>query len=89
MNAANVTTQTGFDRIVGADLFSVNAGVDRTAAIEKAQCLTDCIRRVAETSCGNEAMDAENCYMVAFAAQAVYALLVSVNAPDLQEREAA
>lgn len=77
-----LTTQTGFDR-VGCDgtvsrLFDVRGGIDAQLALFKAAALAESIEHLASDAVSDR-MDAEVAGLVAFAADAIKALIHSVD----------
>lgn len=75
----NLQTQaTAFDRspALPGGLFEVRAGVPAHFALEQARCMADCIRKL---SVRNDTLDGPSNYLVGFAADAIHALIESVE----------
>jgi hypothetical protein len=80
-NEANgLTSRAAFGNIpvIKDDLFEVRAGIDADLATSKAACLAESIEQLA-TDAVQSSMDPEVAYLVAFAADAIVALMQSVE----------
>lgn len=75
----NLQTQaTAFDMspALPEGLFEVRIGVPARFALEKARVLADCVR---ELSIQSDTLDSQSTYLVAFASDAIHALIASVE----------
>lgn len=80
-NEANgLTIRAAFGNIpvIDNDLFEVRAGIDAGQATSKAACLAESIEDIA-TQAVQDGMTPEVAYLVAFAADAIVALMNSVD----------